>query len=140
MDNPGEFVLTKGGNAFSIAAAGTLVGDWQSGFAGMLAGAFQAAFRYGAGGATVTVYIQTSFDGGNTPVDVAAIQFTTASAVSIFNVSGLTPKTSPVTPSNQSLTPGTVLDGLVGDMWRAVVVSTGTYTGGTLLTVGGVAR
>jgi hypothetical protein len=42
--------------------------------------AVQANFVYNSGGTNVTAYVQTSFDGGATAVDIACFQFTTSSA------------------------------------------------------------
>jgi hypothetical protein len=48
----------------------------------------QANFTFGSGGATVSAFVQTSFDGGETWPDAANFSFTTASAIAIFNLSG----------------------------------------------------
>lgn len=141
MDNPGAFQLTtEDGTAFSITSPGTFTGAWIEDLEGMLAASLQAQFAYGAGGATATVYIQTSIDQGQTPIDIAAIQFTTANGVEMVNLSGLTPKTTPASPGQQSLTPGTCIDGILGDRLRAVVVVAGTYSANTLLNISGIAR
>ena len=140
MDNPGPLQLTYNDGPFAIAGAGILVGDWIEDLDGMLAAAIQARFAYGGAGTSATLYIQTSFDQGATPVDIAAIAFTTASAVDVVNLSALTPKTTPVVPAQQALTPGTCVDGLLGDRLRAVVVVAGTYTNSTLLDVRAVVR
>lgn len=140
MDNPGALQLTYNGGAFPVAQAGTFVGDWIEALDGMLAVAIQARFAYGAGGSTATLYIQTSLDQGATPIDIAAIAFTTASAVEAVNLSALTPKTTPVIPAQQALAPGTCVDGLLGDRLRAVLVVTGSYTQSTLLDVRAVSR
>jgi hypothetical protein len=94
----------------------------------MVAAAIQFRLAYGSGGTTIKAYLQTSFDQGQTWVDIACAAFTTASAVKIFNLSALTPKTTAVTPTDGSLTDDTCVDGLLGDRLRVKVTSTGTYT------------
>lgn len=140
MERPGAIQFRLNGGAFSIASAGTFIGDWVEDLDGILALSLQAQFLYGSGGTSVTVYVQTSIDQGQTPIDIAALQFTTASATSIVNLSGLTPKTTPAVPSQQALAAGTCLDGVLGDRFRAVVVVVGTYAASTILNVTGVAK
>ena len=140
VDNPGPFQLTKGGNAFAISGAGTIVGDWITGFDGIDAASFQIQFIYGAGGSTVFVYIQTSIDQGQTPIDIWAEEFTTSSGTLFVNLSALDKLTTPTVPSNLALGSGATVDGILGDRFRAVVVSTGTYTGATIANVTGQAR
>jgi hypothetical protein len=81
----------------------------------------------GTGGTTAKVYIQTSLDQGATWVDIACLAFTTTGAVKVVNLSGLTPKTTPVTPTDGALTDDTCVDGVLGDRLRAKIVTTGTY-------------
>lgn len=136
MNNPGPFPLQLNGGDFSITAAGTLTPNAPStGFAGINALACQVRFAYGSGGSNVTAYIQTSLDSGQSWIDIMAIQFTTSGGVQILNVSALDKVTSPVTPTDGALSPGTVVDGILGDQFRAKVISTGTYAGGSLLSV-----
>ena len=141
MDNPGAMQFTySNGAAFPIVSAGTFIGDWIEDLAGMLALSLQAQLAYGSGGTTVTVYFQTSIDQGQTAIDIAAVQFATAPGTEMANLSGLTPKTTPVAPGQQTLTPGTCVDGILGDRVRAVVVVVGTYGGSTALNLTGIAR
>jgi hypothetical protein len=141
MQNPGPFQLTMGGvGAFSVVAAGTYLGDWVAGFAGILAASFQAQFLFGSGSGAATLYIQTSVDQGQTPIDVAAIQFSNASETAFVNLSGLTPRAVFDIPTQQSLAAGAVNDGVLGDRFRAVLLVTGAYNNGTLLNVTGCAR
>ena len=133
MNSPGPIQLTYLGSAFSIVGAGTFIGDWITNLAGMLSASLQAQFQYGSGGTSVTVYFQTSFDQGQTAVDIAAIEFTEASGTAVVNLSALTPRTTPLTPTQQQLSPGSCNDGLLGDRLRAVVVVTGAYNNSTQL-------
>jgi hypothetical protein len=140
MDNPGVIPFTVNGGAFNIAGPGTQVGDWVADLDGMLSLSLEAQLLYGSGGASVMVYFQTSLDQGQTPIDIAALQFGTANATSVVNLSGLTPRTAPLSPTNAGLAAGSCIDGVLGDRVRAVVVVTGTYGGQTLLHLAGVAR
>lgn len=140
MNYPGPIQLTSGGTAFQIVGAGTYVGDTITGLYGVLSASFQAQFLYGSGGTSVTAYVQTSIDQGSTWADIAAIQFTTSSATNIVNLSALTPKTTPVVPSQQALSAGSCVDGILGDRFRAVVVVVGTYGSSSLLNVTGMVR
>lgn len=97
--------------------------------------ALQANFTYGSGGTTATAYVQTTFDGGVTWVDVVAFQFTTASAIKLANVRRTTPVTTIATATDGSLTANTAVDGLLGDQIRVKWASTGTYAGGTTLLI-----
>jgi len=147
MDDPGPFQLTMGGNAFSVVNAGTLIGDWIEGFSGLFTATFQAQFIFGAGSGTINVYIQTSIDQGQTPVDIAAFGFATTNATQLVTLSGVslripgfTPPNPFLTPTQQGLATGSCNDGILGDRFRAVVVSTGSYSNSTLVNVTGVAR
>lgn len=95
----------------------------------------QATFAYGSGGTSVDAWVQTTFDGGATWIDVANFHFTTASARFLFNLSALTPITTEYTPTDGTLTANTCKDGVIGDAWRVKYTSTGTYAGNTALTI-----
>ena len=106
--------------------------DWLE---GMLALALQFRFAYGSGGAGVKAYAQTSFDQGQTWVDIACATFAQVSATKIVNLSALTPKTTAATPTDGALADDTALDGLLGDRLRVKVTTEGTYSGNTSLSV-----
>lgn len=125
---------------FTITSAGEQVGDWVDGLDGMSAVSIQARLAYGSGGTTARAYVQTSLDGGDTAIDVACILFGVASEVAVINLSGLTPKTTQVTPTDGALTDDTCVDGVLGDRLRVKLVSTGTYAGSTLLSVRAAVR
>src|SRR5581483_9748683 len=82
MNNPGYFTLGD----YIITAAGTQVTPQSqaapngayTGFAGIAAASFQVCLRYGSGGSTITVYLQTSLDSGQTFIDIGAVAFATA--------------------------------------------------------------
>lgn len=124
----------------TITAAGTYTGDAVTGLEGMLALTVALRFVYGSGGTNAKAYVQTSFDQGTTWVDIACVLFETANESKLVNLSGLTPKTTQVTPTDGSLADDTAVDGLLGDRVRLKIVSTGTYGGSTLLSASFVAR
>lgn len=94
----------------------------------------QAAFVYGAGGTSVDAYLQTSIDGVNW-IDIANFHFLTTTASAIYNLSSLTAKTTAVVPTDGALAGNTVVDGILGSQFRVKMVTVGTYTGTTTLTV-----
>lgn len=81
------------------------------------------------GGSTISAVVQTSFDGGNTWYDIARFEFTT-SAITKFAV--LQTNAAKGITSYVALDSEGVNDGLLGDDFRAVITSTGTYSGTTL--------
>lgn len=95
----------------------------------------EAIFTYGSGGTTVDAYVQTSFDGGTTWVDIFNFHPTTASLSSIVNLSCLTPVTTVYPPTDGTLASNTVKDGVLGDLLRVKYKSAGTYAGGTTLLI-----
>ncbi|QXX74242.1 hypothetical protein [Methylovirgula sp. HY1] len=141
MDNPGALQFTQNGGAFQIGAPATATSDPTSGcdLAGITALTLQFAFKFGSGSGTVTAYVQTSLDQGQSWIDIAAVQFTNASSTQIVNLSGLVPQTTPLTPTQGTLAAGTCVDGVLGDRVQAVVVTTGAYQN-SLLNLTGVAR
>lgn len=136
MISPGYFSL----GTFNITTAGTFAGDWVDDLDGCLSLLTQLRFVYGSGGTGVVAYLQTSVDGGTTPVDMAAVAFATTSENAVHNFSALTPKTTQVTPSDGAMTSDTAVDGVVGDRFRVKIVVTGTYAGSTQLVCSAVAR
>lgn len=136
MISPGFYSL----GSFSITTADTAAGDAVENLEGMLALSVQLRFVYGSGGTNAKAYLQTSLDQGTTWIDVASVLFGTANEVAVINLSGLTPKTTQVTPTDGSLADDTVVDGVFGDRFRVKVVSTGTYAGSTTLSCSMTAR
>lgn len=134
MTNPGDYVLFAGGITGALTAqAQTAIEDLE----GMLAATIVAKFIYGSGGTTCVAIIETSVDAGTTWYSVARFDFTTSSATKYVNLSGLTPKgaTALVALGSEG-----VVDAVLGPRMRAVITSTGTYGGGTLLDLRMVAR
>lgn len=129
MNNPGYYSLAD----LSITTA--LTGSAQTAIEdleGTLAASIQAKFAYGSGGTSVKAYVQTTLDNGLTWVDIAAFAFMTSSATKVVNLSGLTPKTTAVTPSDGALVDDTCVDGVLGDALRVKITSVGTYVNTTL--------
>jgi hypothetical protein len=124
----------------TVTTAGTTICDAITGLTNLTAASIQARFVYGSGGTACKVYVQTSIDQGSTWVDVACVAFGTANATKVVNLSGLTPVTTPATPTDGTLTDNTCVDGILGDRLRVKVVSTGTYAGGTVVSVRAMER
>ncbi len=93
------------------------------------------SFTYGSGGTTADAWVQTSLDGGTTWTDIANCHLTTASARKVYNLSSLTPVTTVYTATGGSLASNTAKDGVIGSWLRVKYTTTGTYAGGTSLTV-----
>ncbi len=140
MSNPGPFMLGLLGSDFSITSAGTQTGTPQTGLAGANAVSLQVRLSGGASGTKINVYLQTTLDQGQSFFDVANIAFANTPGVQVVNLSALDKLTTVTAPTDGGLADNTVLDGVLGDQLRAKVISTGTYTGGTLVSVRGVAR
>lgn len=133
MMSPGMYPLVYGGaQDFAVATAGTYVGDWLTGLDGMLSLSAQIRLSYGSGGTAIRAFLQTSLDGGTTPIDIACKLFTTVGGVAVFNFSGLTPKLAAVVPADGGLADDTALDGILGDRLRLKLITTGTYVNSVL--------
>lgn len=135
MLNPGTYALADRAITTAVNEAQFPIQD----LAGMAAVTIQARFAYGTGGTTAKVYVATSLDNGATWVDIACLAFTTAGGAKVVNLSGLTPKGTPITPSDGTLADDTIVDGVLGDRLRARIVTTGTYAN-SLLTVRAAVR
>jgi hypothetical protein len=140
MSKLGPFALGLAGGDFSVTSAATQIGTVATDFADVESASFQVRLSGGAGGTKINVYIQTSLDGGQTFFDIANVAFANTPGVEVINLSALDKVTTPTAPTDGTLADNTTLDGVLGDQFRAKVVSTGIYTGGTLVSVRGVAR
>lgn len=136
--NPGPFSLGD----IQVGVAGTYYASIgpTTNLSGITALTCQVRFFYGSGGSTVQAYIQTSIDQGSTWFDIAAIGFTTSAGTEIVNLSGLNGVTTPVAPVSLWLSNNTTFNGPLGDRFQLVVVSTGIYSGQTLVSGRCVAR
>lgn len=124
MLNAGDYTLAL--RAITAAISGEAQSAIQN-LDGMQAVTLECQFAYGSGGTSCKVYVQTTLDNGQTWVDVACFAFTTSSAIKLINLSGLTPVTSQVTPSDGTMTDNTCQDGILGSALRAKITTTGTY-------------
>lgn len=136
MNNPGLYtlgdlalaaavtseVITEGASASGVSQA------FIDGLDGMTGLTIFCAFAYGSGGTSCAVVAQTCLDGVNW-IDIARFDFTTASAKKAANLSGLLSKA--VTAISALGSEG-VNDGILGDRFRAVVTSVGTYANTTV--------
>lgn len=93
-----------------------------------------ASFAYGSGGTTAKAWIQTSFDSGATWIDVMCFAFATTTAQKVAQVGNFA-STAVVTPTDATLADNTVVGGILGPMLRVKITTTGTYAGGTTLTL-----
>ena len=131
MLNPGDYSLADLSLTTAlIAQAQTPIQNLE----GMLAVTIDFKFAWGSGGTTCKVWVQVSADDGQTWKDIACRTFTTASSIKTINLSGLTPVTTAITPTDGAMADDTVQDGVLGTLMRAKITSTGTYAN-TLLSV-----
>jgi len=96
--------------------------------------ALYATFLYGAAGTTVKAWVQTSFDGGTTWMDIASFAFTTSAAQRVYNLTAAA-VTAIATPVEGALADNTSVNGFLGGLYRVKYTTTGTYTGATSLTI-----
>lgn len=144
MNNPGLYnlgdVALAAINAATVATVVTSGNDSQgsavayiSGLEGMHAATLQANLTYGSGGTSIKVIWETSLDQGTTWIEVCRMALAQASEENLANLSGLTSKTTIVTPA--ALSDDTCLDGIFGDRWRARILTVGIYAGNTSLSL-----
>lgn len=132
MLNPGDYTLAALGITTALTGqAQTSIQDLE----GMNAATIEAQFAYGSGGTSCKVWIQTTLDAGQTWLDAACFAFTTSSGTKVINLSGLTPVTSAIVPTDGSMSDNTAQDGVLGSALRAKITTTGTYAGSTALSV-----
>lgn len=89
----------------------------------------QMTFARAAGGTSVDAYVQTSFNGGASWVDIAQFSLATTAAVKILNLTSNTAVTTQYTGTDGGMTANTCKDGVLGDLFRVKYVTAGTYTG-----------
>lgn len=123
-------ILTQGNLQGSAVA-------YLHGLDGMLAATLYADFVYGSGGTSLIALVQTSFDAGETWLDVARLDFAQESRIAVANVSGLLSKD---VVAYAALAAEGVNDGMLGPLWRACYTSVGIYAGNTRLSLRLAAR
>lgn len=124
MLNPGDYSLCD------LAVTTALTGIAQTpvqNLEGIVAATIEAKLSYGSGGTSLKAWVQITLDDGATWIDVACFAFTTGSGVKVVNLSGLTPVTTAITPSDGAMADNTVQDGILGSAMRVKLTSTGTY-------------
>lgn len=133
--NEGTYSLTKndGSADLALAGPGTIICEVIKDLDGITDATIDCRLEYGAGGSTLSHYVQTSFDDGATWIDVYNFEPGLATTQRIVNVTGRTPITTPLTPTDGGLAANTVKDGVVGPRWRTKTVTTGTFTGSTAI-------
>ena len=122
--------------SFTVTIAGTYVGDAVE-LDGLLALTIKARFAYISGSGTCKLYIQSSSDNESTWDDVAAVAFANTPETIMLNFSKLTPKLTQLTPTDGAMSDDTAIDGIITSRMRCKIVTTGTYSGSTVLTVAG---
>lgn len=101
----------------------------------------EAIFTYGSGGTTAKFWVQTTFDGGTTWVDVMSFAFTTSSASKVSAISmAVAPAAQAFAPSDGALSDNTIIQGALGSQLRVKYTTTGTYAGGTKIKIVGIAK
>lgn len=131
MLNPGDYSLADLSLTTALAAqAQTPIQNLE----GILAVTIDFKFSYGSGGTSCKVWVQVSADDGQTWKDIACRAFTTSSSTKTINLSGLTPVTTAITPTDGAMADDTVQDGVLGSLMRAKVTTVGTYAN-TILSV-----
>src|SRR5262249_4127958 len=117
MDGGGVFPITFEGGDFPIGAASIVVSDLLDELSGITA--LTAFFRFDkqvSAGLAVKAYLQTRLSSDDF-TDIACAAFTD-SGTAIFNLSGLTPKTTPIAVSDAALPDNSAIDGALGDALR----------------------
>jgi len=138
MENPGAYSLDD----FTIGAAASQVGCVIDELDGCIGATFQATFAPEGGEGAVAVYLATSIDQGTRWCDIAVLRFSEAGTL-LVNVSAEESTPTPITPTDGTLDDDSstvIVDGILGDRLRARVISTGTFTGSSLLSARVVVR
>lgn len=102
---------------------------WIANLDGMSAANILVELLGATGGTSVSVLIQTSFDDGTTPLDIARCDFTTTPGKKYCNLQTAIAK---AITAYAALAAEGVNDGLLGDRLRVSVTSVGNYTNTTL--------
>ena len=96
----------------AVPAAGTYATDWIEFLGGLDYVALQTVFVRTGGGTTLKVYLQTSLDGGTTPIDVACQAFATMTATKVSALSAvIAPAAQAGAPTDATHSDNTVLNG-----------------------------
>jgi hypothetical protein len=114
-------------------AAATYTTTPVTNLAGMMYVVMETIFTRASGGTTLDAYLQTSFDGGTTWVDIMNHSYATTSLSKMSSVSCFpffaASAYVPLAPGDGALSANTSVQGLLGDRLRLKYVVVGTYTG-----------
>jgi hypothetical protein len=99
-----------------------------------------AVFTYGSGGTNAKFWIQTSFDGGTTWIDIMNFAFLVATLQKVGSVCAYLIAVAPATPTDGTLADNTVNEGLLGSQFRVKYTSTGTYAGSTTISLNAILK
>lgn len=94
-----------------------------------------AVFDHGSSGTSAKAYLQTSYNDGESWIDVAAFAFTTSDANRFAALGRPTFGTATFVTTDGALADNTIAAAPIGDMVRCKLISTGTYAGTTTLDV-----
>lgn len=126
MDDPGLYTLFAGAiTTAKTAEAQTPITD----LGGMSGVSLVCELLGASGGSTISAWVQTTYDGGTTWLDVALFTFTTSAAKKWCVLQVAAAK---AIASYAALAVEGVNDGLLGDRLRVVLTTTGTYANTTL--------
>lgn len=134
--------LTLLPNTALAAAVAAQAGPEFSGLADVDVLILEAKFVRAGGGTTCKVWVQTSLDAGASWFDVACFAFATTTGNKLHAVvarpaTAFTPAT---VPASGALTDDTVLNGVLGDRFRTLLTTTGTYSGASSIEVHAVTK
>jgi hypothetical protein len=91
------------------------------------------------GGTTAKAWVQTSFDGGSSWMDIANFAFTTSTATRAYHLTAAA-VTSIATPGDAALTDNTAVNGFLGNVVRVKLTTTGTYTGASSFVIHAIVK
>ena len=95
----------------------------------------ECIFTYGTSGTTAKYWVQTTFDGGTTWVDIACFDHALASLSRAYNLTVNTPVTTVYTVTDGTLAANTSKDGLIGTQLRVKRTTVGTYATATTVAI-----
>jgi hypothetical protein len=124
----------------TTAVSGVVFGAVIPALLGLKSLTCQAIFTYGSGGTAAKFYVQTSLDNGVTWTDIMSFAFATATLTKQSSTKFTVALAPAITPTGGTLADNTILDGLIGDQVRVLGTTTGTYAGGTTISISAVAK
>ena len=131
MLNPGDYSLCD----LAITTALNAVAQTpMQNLEGMLAATIEARLACGSGGTSAKAYVQVTLDGGADMDRRGLLRLRHGERNEVINLRGLTPKLTPLTPSDGAFADDTFVDGVLGSAMRVKLVTTGTYSN-TVLSV-----